>query len=235
MDELTVCRWINEQLYSNPSVEAVAMMKKEPKIFEDVRTAIRFAMSTARHTADNQYHQTHRALTSAWPSPPLPHLITLLSPLPAKTLIVDLGCGDAGLAKALVPQGKIVLSYDLVGDSGNPAGPSASSASAGAGGANASGGWVCEADFLSHVPLPGRPGGIGVRGATTMEAVGEMSKSQKRRRKAEKARDGSSEVVDVVVCCLSLMGTNWVGGIYEACRVLKQGYVLFWIPSASYI
>jgi ribosomal RNA-processing protein 8 len=66
---------------------------------------------------------------------------------------------------------------------------------------------------------------LSVKGANTVESVGEMSKSQKRRRKAEKARDGSSEVVDVVVCCLSLMGTNWVGGIYEACRILKQGYV----------
>ena len=84
---------------------------------------------------------------------------------------------------------------------------------------------MCEADFLTHVPLPGRPGGLSVRGANTVEAVGEMSKSQKRRRKAEKARDGTSEMVDVVVCCLSLMGTNWVGGIYEACRILKQGYV----------
>jgi hypothetical protein len=30
-------RWINEQLYSTPSTEAVAMMKKDPKIFADVR------------------------------------------------------------------------------------------------------------------------------------------------------------------------------------------------------
>lgn len=29
-------RWINEQLYSNPSTDAVAMMKKDPKIFADV-------------------------------------------------------------------------------------------------------------------------------------------------------------------------------------------------------
>lgn len=29
-------RWINEQLYSTPSTEAVAMMKKDPKIFADV-------------------------------------------------------------------------------------------------------------------------------------------------------------------------------------------------------
>jgi hypothetical protein len=31
-------RWINEQLYSTPSTEAVAMMAKDPKIFSDVST-----------------------------------------------------------------------------------------------------------------------------------------------------------------------------------------------------
>ncbi|ODN77582.1 hypothetical protein L202_04750 [Cryptococcus amylolentus CBS 6039] len=150
-------RWINEQLYSTPSTEAVAMMKKDPKIFAD-------------------YHQSHRLQTAAWPSPPLPHLVSLLSPLRAGAIIADLGCGDAGLARELVPKGKVVLSYDLVGDSG----------------------WVVEADFLTHVPLPGRPG-------------------------VAKKNPAASEVVDAVVCCLSLMGVNWVGGIYEACRILKQG------------
>jgi ribosomal RNA-processing protein 8 len=33
-------------------------------------------------------------------------------------------------------------------------------------------------------------------------------------------------VVDAVVCCLSLMGTDWVGMIREARRVLVNGYVL---------
>nr|XP_019045566.1 hypothetical protein I302_05956 [Kwoniella bestiolae CBS 10118]OCF24496.1 hypothetical protein I302_05956 [Kwoniella bestiolae CBS 10118] len=157
-------RWINEQLYSTPSTEAVEMMKKDPKIFAD-------------------YHMTHRVLTAGWPSPPLQHIIKALSPLPQGTVIADLGCGDAGLARALVPQGKVVLSYDLVGDSG----------------------WVIQADFLEQIPLPGRPGGI-----NHQESAGEGD-------------DKASEVVDVVVCCLSLMGKNWVGGIAEASRVLKQG------------
>ena len=135
----------------------------------------------------------HRALTSAWPSPPLPHLIALLTPLPPRTLIIDLGCGDAGLARALVPQGKIVLSYDL---------DSSVSQSAG--------GWVVEADFLESIPLPGRPGGLA--------AGTELTEGKK-----GKKDNWGSEVVEVVVCCLSLMGTNWVGGIYEACRILKQG------------
>ena len=202
--KLTV-RWINEQLYSTPSTDAVAMMQQDPKIFSDVS----HWMSSRKYQYERnltrvQYHLTHRALTSAWPSPPLPHIISLLSPLPARTVIADLGCGDAGLARALVPQGKIVLSYDLVGDRGN------------VGGGNGEG-WVVEADFLSSVPLPGRTGGSA---STTKKPEGGKGKRAKKGSKAE-----SSEIVDVVVCCLSLMGTNWIGGIYEACRILKQGYV----------
>lgn len=149
---------------------------------------------------------THRALTSAWPSPPLPHLISLLTPLPPKTLIVDLGCGDAGLAQALVPQGKIVLSYDLVGDSGIP-------------GQGGNGGWVVEADFLEGIPLPGRPGGT-KKMPEQSEHDDEVEPKKRKKGKSEKVGT-ASEVVDVVVCCLSLMGINWVGGIYEACRILK--------------
>jgi ribosomal RNA-processing protein 8 len=92
-----------------------------------------------------------------------------------------------------VSTGKVVLSYDLVSDQSVDDG------------AAIGGGWVVQADFLSHVPLPGRPGG---------EAEGT---------KKSKAESTGSEIVNVVVCCLSLMGTNWVGGIYEACRILKQG------------
>lgn len=149
---------------------------------------------------------THRVLTSAWPSPPLPYLISLLTPLPAKTVIADLGCGEAGLARALVPQGKVVLSYDLVGDSGVP-------------GFVGSGGWVIEADFLQGVPLPGRAGG------SSEAKNGQKGDERRKIKKKDKGikEDAASEVVDVVVCCLSLMGTNWVGGIYEACRILKQG------------
>lgn len=150
---------------------------------------------------DEQYHNSHRILTSAWPSPPLPYLIDLLTPLPQGSIIVDLGCGDAGLAKALVPRGKAVLSYDLVGDQ-----------------RISGGGWVIEADFLEGVPLPGRPGGSGANSS-------EESKNPGRKSKKGKAKGEGCEVVDVVVCCLSLMGINWVGGIYEACRILKEGYV----------
>ncbi|KAL1412931.1 25S rRNA (adenine645-N1)-methyltransferase [Vanrija albida] len=180
-------RWINEQLYSTASSDAVAMMAKDPKIFAD-------------------YHNTHRALTAGWPQPPLPHIVSLLSPLPRASVIADLGCGDAGLARALVPQGKVVLSYDLVGDSGVAGAEEGERAGQGADG------WVVECDFLTRVPLPGRPGGL----AAAAAAEGKKSKKKK-------VDPAAAEVVDAVVCCLSLMGTNWVGGIYEAARILKQG------------
>jgi ribosomal RNA-processing protein 8 len=123
-------------------------------------------------------------------------------------VIVDLGCGDAGLARELVPQGKVVMSYDLVGDSGSP-GQSAGS-----------GGWVVEADFLEGVPVPGRPGGLSAQ----VEEAGEEGLGRRGKKGKSKAKGKeASEVVDVVVCCLSLMGVNWIGGIYEACRILKEG------------
>lgn len=64
---------------------------------------------------------------------PVSHYISVLSKHPAKTVIADLGCGDAALARALVPKGYTVLSFDLVSD----------------------GGFVVEADICSRVPLPG--------------------------------------------------------------------------------
>lgn len=187
-------RWINEQLYSTKSTDAVAMMKKDPKIFAD-------------------YHLAHRAQTAAWPSPPLPHIVDQIRPLPRGTVVADLGCGDAGLARALVPEGKVVLSFDLVGDAGVPgAGDGARSEGSGEG-------WVVQADFLSQVPLPGRPGGLASTDESrAWEKTGRVGKTGKK--KADKA---ASEVVDVAVCCLSLMGVNWIGGVYEAVRVLKQG------------
>lgn len=137
-------------------------------------------------------------LTAAWPSPPLPHIIELLNPLPQRSVIADLGCGDAGLAKELVPKGKVVLSYDLVGD----------------------GEWVTSADFLTHVPLPGRKGGLT---ATVAEDDAPVKSKKDKKGKGVKRDPDAAEIVDAVVCCLSLMGTNWLGGIYEAARILKQG------------
>jgi ribosomal RNA-processing protein 8 len=89
-------------------------------------------------------------------------------------VIADLGCGDAALARALVPEGMTVMSFDLVTD----------------------GAYVVEADICGEIPLPGSEGS-----------------------------EGEGQVVDIVVCALSLMGTNWPNCIREAWRILKRGYV----------
>ncbi|TCD62731.1 25S rRNA (adenine645-N1)-methyltransferase [Steccherinum ochraceum] len=149
-------RWINETLYKSDSEHAHQMMRETPSVF-------------------TEYHTGFRHQVQSWPSNPVSHYVTVLSQKPAKTVIVDLGCGDAELARQLQPRGYTVLSYDLVSDNV----------------------YVIEADICSHIPLPGN----------------------------EEAEEGSggAQVVDVVVCALSLMGTNWPKCVREAWRILREG------------
>ena len=121
-----------------------------------------------------QYHTGFRHQVQSWPSNPVGHYVSVLSKYPARTVIADLGCGDAALARALVPKGLNVLSFDLVSD----------------------GKFVIEADICAKIPLPGSE---------------------------EDSQDKSSPIVDVVVCALRLMGTNWPTCIREAWRILKEG------------
>ncbi len=182
-----------------------------------------------------QYHASHRHQTAHWPSPPLEHITAALLSLPRTTpagdswLIVDLGCGDAGLAKALAARGsgKRVLSFDLVGDIEAARGPAPAPGTAA--------GWVVPIDFLTRIPLPGDPGGRPAADSSEPVVATSSSGSSKKRKRAAKreggeaaagAGAGRAEVVDVAVCCLSLMGINWVGGVYEACRVLREGWVI---------
>lgn len=75
------------------------------------------------------------------------------------------------------------------------------------------------------MPLPGEPGGDEhAQEGFKAVPVAEGKKKGKKQAKAV-ARVVVPQVVDTVVCCLSLMGVNWVGGIYEAARILKTGYV----------
>lgn len=122
-----------------------------------------------------QYHTGFRHQVQSWPTNPVEHYVTTLSLYPSRTVIADLGCGDAALARALGPEGMTVLSFDLVSD----------------------GAFVIEADTCGKLPLPGS------------ESTGE-----------EKSF-GEAHVVDVVVCALSLMGTNWPNCLREAWRILK--------------
>ncbi|KAF9057709.1 methyltransferase-domain-containing protein [Panaeolus papilionaceus] len=151
-------RIINEELYKADSHNAHEMMQQEPKIFEE-------------------YHTGFRHQVQSWPTNPVEHYISVFSSYPKRTLIADLGCGDAALAKSLVPRGISVASFDLVSDKA----------------------YVIEADICRHIPLPGS------------EPLG-----------PEKSF-GEGQIVDVVVCALSLMSINWVECLREAWRVLKQG------------
>lgn len=157
----------------------------------DVFRGIVLLLHTAPHPLTQhvpQYHTGFRHQVHSWPDNPVSHYIASLSSRPAGTVVVDLGCGDAALAKALVPRGLVVLSYDLVSD----------------------GEWVVDADVCGRVPLPGSEGREGSGSEEGQEGV-------------------SAQVVDVVVCALSLMSTNWVGTVREAWRVLKLKCVVPYI------
>lgn len=67
--------------------------------------------------------------------------------------------------------------------------------------------WVIEADTCIKVPLPGSEGTEGEKGTS----------------------DGEGHIVDVVVCALSLMGTNWPTCVREAWRILKSEWVFFFV------
>ncbi|KAG8904113.1 25S rRNA (adenine645-N1)-methyltransferase, partial [Tulasnella sp. 417] len=143
-------RQYNETIYKSDSKTFHEMVKKDPKVF-------------------TEYHVGFRHQVTSWPTNPVEHYISTLSSYPKRTMVVDLGCGDAALAKALVPKGFNVLSFDIVSD----------------------GEWVIEADVCDKVPLPG-------------------------------SQVGGGRVVDVVICALSLMSTNWPQCIRETRRILKD-------------
>ena len=133
--------------------------------------------------ANPQYHKGFRRQVSSWPSNPVSHYISTLSSYPPRTVITDLGCGDAALARALIPKGFTVMSYDLVADRE----------------------FVVEADIFDRLPLPG----------SEVDSDGN-----------EKPSQGHAQIVNVVVCALSLMGTNWPNCIREAWRILRPKYVV---------
>jgi ribosomal RNA-processing protein 8 len=140
--------------------------------------------------ANPQYHKGFRHQVESWPTNPVSLYISALSAHPPRTVIADLGCGDAALARALIPKGYTVMSFDLVADRA----------------------FVVEADIFDRLPLPG----------SEVDSDGN-----------EKLGQGHAQVVNVVVCALSLMGTNWPNCIREAWRILRPKYALDLIPDFS--
>ncbi|KAK7049664.1 25S rRNA (adenine645-N1)-methyltransferase [Paramarasmius palmivorus] len=110
-------RLINEQLYKNDSKEARRLMEEDPSMY-------------------TEYHNGFRHQVQSWPTNPVDQFVSTLAKYPKKTVIADLGCGDAAIARNLIPEGMTVLSYDLKSD--NP--------------------FVTETDICGRLPLPGSEG-----------------------------------------------------------------------------
>ncbi|KAL0582012.1 25S rRNA (adenine645-N1)-methyltransferase [Marasmius crinis-equi] len=113
----TVHRLINELLYKNDSAEAQRLMNEDPTMYTD-------------------YHAGFRHQVQSWPTNPVDHFVSTLAKYPKKTVIADLGCGDAAIARNLIPEGMTVLSYDLKSDNS----------------------FVIEIDICGKLPLPGSEG-----------------------------------------------------------------------------
>ncbi|KAJ3146387.1 25S rRNA (adenine645-N1)-methyltransferase [Geranomyces variabilis] len=139
-------RWLNEILYTKPSTDAVAIFSAKPELFDI-------------------YHEGFRSQTEGWPTNPVDVFLAYLARKPRGTVVADMGCGDAKIARTLNARnaGLDVRSFDLVKR--------------------------CEevvACDIANVPM------------------------------------GDAEA-DVVVFCLSLMGTNFMDFVKESYRVLKVG------------
>ncbi|KAJ3158374.1 25S rRNA (adenine645-N1)-methyltransferase [Geranomyces michiganensis] len=142
-------RWLNELLYTKPSTDSLAIFSSKPELFDI-------------------YHEGFRSQTESWPTNPVDVFLAYLARKPRGTVVADMGCGDAKIARTLNSSSKKspqldIRSFDLVKR--------------------------CEevtACDIANVPM----------------------------------RDAEA---DVVVFCLSLMGTNFMDFVREAYRVLKVG------------
>lgn len=134
-------RTINEQLYTSRGEDAFAEFQRNPDQFEI-------------------YHTGFREQCSQWPYNPLDGIIEWIKKSHLKSVIADMGCGDARLANSVTNK---VHSFDLVSNNAKVV--------------------ACD---IAHVPL-------------------------------------QDNTVDIVVFCLSLMGTNISDFVKEAHRILKLG------------
>ncbi|KAL4648535.1 ribosomal RNA-processing protein 8 [Arapaima gigas] len=84
-------RYINEQLYSSSSKEAVHMFKQDPEAFDI-------------------YHRGFTAQVQHWPTNPLDAIIAYIKRKPASLVVADFGCGDCKIARSVKNK---VHSFDL--------------------------------------------------------------------------------------------------------------------------
>ncbi|GAA5999975.1 hypothetical protein JCM10207_005998 [Rhodosporidiobolus poonsookiae] len=151
--------------------------------------------------AFDDYHTGFRSQAATWPVHPLALIAqSLLSSLEPNSLVADFGCGDAALARTLSPS-------------------AASSSSAAA------------ASALPPIPslkVPAKQIAAKRLKVVSFDLVSQSSFVVEAECASVPLPGGTAggEVVDAVVCCLSLMGTDWVGMVREARRVLRVGGVL---------
>lgn len=96
-------------------------MQNDPSVFDEV-CLFTFLQLESLHPYISwiwQYHTGFRSQASAWPVHPLDLIINALKKdLPGRSLIVDLGAGDARLAQDIHKSSQHkVMSYDLVSKS----------------------------------------------------------------------------------------------------------------------
>jgi ribosomal RNA-processing protein 8 len=101
-------RFVNEQLYTHPSTSAIQLFKEDPKAFEAYHRGFKQQVPYFRFNDLNKNFQLKK-----WPFNPLNSILLDLSSLPPGSVIADLGCGEAELAKHLGSIHK-VHSFDLV-------------------------------------------------------------------------------------------------------------------------
>ena len=215
-------RHLNQTLYTTPSSSSLALFTSTP----DAYTA---------------YHAGFRAQVGTWPENPVAGFVENLEmrwrerraagrdvngfrrmgkiggggggggggevvrPLPTgkdgRCRIVDLGCGDATLAASLRHLTAEATAAERKKEKGK-----------GHGGGGGGSGKDVGKGVLEIVSVDLAKGNGPNQGSVTVGDVTDL--------KALGIRDGS---IDVAICCLSLMSTNWVGMVDECARVTRDG------------
>ncbi|BGP32460.1 25S rRNA (adenine645-N1)-methyltransferase [Rhodotorula toruloides] len=148
--------------------------------------------------AFDDYHIGFRSQAATWPVHPLALIAqSLLQTLAPNSLIADFGCGDAALARSLCPS------------------PSSSAPST-------------KLPPIPSLRLPSKLISQKSLKVVSFDLLSQSSFVVEAECSSVPLPGGTAggEVVDAVVCCLSLMGTDWVRMVREARRVLKDGGLL---------
>ncbi|EGG04864.1 uncharacterized protein MELLADRAFT_78249 [Melampsora larici-populina 98AG31] len=196
-------RILNETLYTTTGPEAAQLFSNENE--NEIG-------STSQQTNPNflAYHEGFRHQTQNWPENPVNIIAHQLKKeyetfSQGLVIVADLGCGEAPLAKLLCGERSIQKTDEEEEEEEEEEEDQKRNKRLKVDQkvrfrvmsydlVTDRDGWVIAAECSTKVPLPG------CQSDTVDNAM-----------------------VDVVVCCLSLMGTNWVGMILEARRILKQG------------